>query len=218
MNTDRTDDFLAELDALLAEGDQPEPGWERSYDVAAWTPQAAEDDRPVDADAYGNPLTTWGGELDYNPGQPHETGPRPVGPGDHRRPVHTTWADMGRAVDIGAARPPAFLLPVGRALNVPQPALEDPAALAEDHRRRQEDRASFFTAVTDAWAGIGAQLNGWGTPLTEATQHLHLDGVGVLPDVPPTDPRARALHLRRTRNTGPARLSGQNAHAPRRLQ
>jgi len=58
VSADRTEDLLAELDALLAEGEQPDPDWDATYDAATWTPALAEDDRPVDVDSYGNPLVT----------------------------------------------------------------------------------------------------------------------------------------------------------------
>lgn len=52
----------------------------------------------------------------------------------------------------------------------------------------------IFDEVTRAFQGIADSLR----PMVEALQRA-----GVL-DQPATDPMARALHLRRTRNTGPA--------------
>ena len=328
MSGDRTEELLAELDALLAEGEQPQPGWDATYDAATWTPAAAEDDRPVDADAYGNPLgeaaledwlalrdrvlgrSVWAtlpewrvprGGIRYpqvhhyvdRAGELHtlRTLPEDLQP---RRPLpvvlhhtatagedsHDRWPPLviiddpvlphrwlRRAQQPAEPHPPWYaelLQPRPAEPRVPQ-VPQRPVPLPREYhgtltvpedlvglvRRPDAPYASYVEGglvsrpvlqeylaralgvsvgpVHPTWAEQvavewGRLVEGWRGVFQDVarqvgaslvTLHRNLQEAGVLPEETPVEPRARALHHAQHRGTGPARPSGQNAHAPR---
>lgn len=96
--------------------------------------------------------------------------------------------------------------------------------------------ARAFDRMTTTWEAMRPTFEAFGRQANEAARtiresmtgladsmHLHFD---LSPDRPPpppidlraADPRAYALQLRQSRNTGPDRPSGQRAHRPRRHQ
>ena len=88
-------------------------------------------------------------------------------------------------------------------------------------RREPMTTAEAFEAFGRAWQRLVKEVNDaledlFGGPVKVWAEKLR--EAGLLPEVPPEDPRERALWAKQHRSTGPARPSGQNAHAPRRLK
>lgn len=89
-------------------------------------------------------------------------------------------------------------------------ALDDPEARAriEESCRQLAEHARL--AVESVYEALGRAIEAYGLALRPVVEQLR--EAGVLPEEPPTDPRARALWLRQHRGTGPDR---QLQHRPR---
>jgi hypothetical protein len=92
-----------------------------------------------------------------------------------------------------------------------RPPPQPPAALAGPARRTvvlppdvHRTLASIAADLTEAFQPLNEFMRRFNEQLAQARAVAHwFESAGVLPAEPPLDPRARALELRRNRNTGP---------------
>lgn len=91
----------------------------------------------------------------------------------------------------------------------------DPEAVAVAWRALTETAGAAVDALSYAFTKMCWALAD-ALPKIEATRDALRDA-GVLPEEPPTEPRARALWLARNRNTGPARATASQRPGPRTL-
>lgn len=111
-------------------------------------------------------------------------------------------------------RPPVYLVAGGTpAARWIAEVLDDPARRAELEELGRRFTERLHATVEAMWPRIVEQAEAIGRAVEDVRAVLR--DAGVLPEEPPTDPRARALWLRRHRGTGPDRQV-QRGHRPRR--
>jgi hypothetical protein len=93
-------------------------------------------------------------------------------------------------------------------------ALDDPEVRARLEEGVRQLAEAIGATVEAAARALAEAIEAY-RPLVEST-YATLRDAGVLPEVPPEDPRERALWLRQHRGTGPDRQV-QHARRPRRI-
>jgi hypothetical protein len=120
--------------------------------------------------------------------------------------------------DVYRRNDPAYVIRTAARWVPPETVEQQEARLAARQEARDRMVAEIRLALDEAAAGVTRFFEALGNALRPGLAELasaakRLQAAGVIDEVVPDDPMARALYLRRNRNTGPK----QPLRAPRRI-